>query len=458
MKYIIVHVMLLISLLSVAQQKTAIKANVPLLEDKPKAKVPLLTDMDDLLEIKSNEPDPNDLLDIKVPVVKPAVPNAGQQVGKEIGLNGSFTFNKKIGFSVASPEGNMVSYFYLNTKNGYAMMDGDGLTEMAGSNEAGEMTQIKTANNDFLQYIKSSEGNFVMKMGSGQEMVMHDIATGNLSRLFFKTFKKTGNKMGREGGNKFPRVEYEGMFEGKKMSIWLSDPKDVLIDTRFTYSLDGYWGLGFIASPSGKTYMITGIQGSGAGIFMTYMENENKSFSGVGYKPVGEVMTAGIMKGKAENDIALKEMYAAANAEKDPQLRSIMMQQIEQYKKLQKKTVSDAERFAKSSDIQDLTYVKDIHKEGATGNYYDMLLTVMDQKIREYELEKQKAVKTKDEKGAKRFTCLINCTKAERARLEKVKADHVNILKQFKDEEDKRDEKINELMLTAGQPKACNCE
>jgi hypothetical protein len=110
--------MLLISLLSVAQQKTTIKANVPLLEDKPKAKVPLLTDMDDLLEIKSNEPDPNDLLDIKVPVVKPAVPNAGQQVGKEIGLNGSFTFNKKIGFSVASPEGNMVSYFYLNTKNG----------------------------------------------------------------------------------------------------------------------------------------------------------------------------------------------------------------------------------------------------------------------------------------------------------------------------------------------------
>ena len=416
MKYIIVHVMLLISLLSVAQQKTTIKANVPLLEDKPKAKVPLLTDMDDLLEIKSNEPDPKDLLDIKVPVVKPAVPNAGQQVGKEIGLNGSFTFNKKIGFSVASPEGNMVSYFYLNTKNGYAMMDGDGLTEMAGSNEAGEMTQIKTANNDFLQYIKSSEGNFVMKMGSGQEMVMHDIATGNLSRLFFKTFKKTGNKMGREGGNKFPRVEYEGMFEGKKMSIWLSDPKDVLIDTRFTYSLDGYWGLGFIASPSGKTYMVTGIQGSGAGIFMTYMENENKSFSGVGYKPVGEVMTAGIMKGKAENDIALKEMYAAANAEKDPQLRSIMMQQIEQYKKLQKKTTKDAEKFAKSSDMQDLPYIKDVNTEKVTEDYYNMMLLMLDERITENEIALKEAQKNKDEKAVKRNTCLGGCANAARSR------------------------------------------
>jgi hypothetical protein len=450
--------MLLISLLSVAQQKTTIKANVPLLEDKPKAKVPLLTDMDDLLEIKSNEPDPNDLLDIKVPVVKPAVPNAGQQVGKEIGLNGSFTFNKKIGFSVASPEGNMVSYFYLNTKNGYAMMDGDGLTELSGTKEAGDMTQIKTSNNDFLQYIKSSEGNFVMKMGSGQEMVMHDIATGNLSRLFFKTFKKTGNKMGREGGNKFPRVEYEGMFEGKKMSIWLSDPKDVLIDTRFTYSLDGYWGLGFIASPSGKTYMITGIQGSGAGIFMTYMENENKSFSGVGYKPVGEVMTAGIMKGKAENDIALQEMYAAANAEKDPQLRSIMMQQIEQYKKLQKKTVSDAEKFAKSSDMQDLPYIKDVNTEKGTEDYYNMMLLMLDQRITENEIALKEAQKNKDEKAVKLNTCLVGCAKAERARWENLKTEHIRILKQYKNDDDKRDEKINELMLTAGQSKACNCE
>jgi hypothetical protein len=450
--------MLLISLLSVAQQKTTIKANVPLLEDKPKAKVPLLTDMDDLLEIKSNEPDPNDLLDIKVPVVKPAVPNAGQQVGKEIGLNGSFTFNKKIGFSVASPEGNMVSYFYLNTKNGYAMMDGDGLTELSGTKEAGDMTQIKTSNNDFLQYIKSSEGNFVMKMGSGQEMVMHDIATGNLSRLFFKTFKKTGNKMGREGGNKFPRVEYEGMFEGKKMSIWLSDPKDVLIDTRFTYGLDGYWGLGFIASPSGKTYMITGIQGSGAGIFMTYMENENKSFSGVGYKPVGEVMTAGIMKGKAENDIALQEMYAAANAEKDPQLRSIMMQQIEQYKKLQKKTVSDAEKFAKSSDMQDLPYIKDVNTEKGTEDYYNMMLLMLDQRITENEIALKEAQKNKDEKAVKLNTCLVGCAKAERARWENLKTEHIRILKQYKNDDDKRDEKINELMLTAGQSKACNCE
>ncbi len=433
------------------------KTDVPLIEDKPKTYVPIITE-DDLLEIRGNEPDPNDLLDINVPVEKPASPNAGQQIGKEIALTGNFTFNKKVGFYVIAPEGDLVSYFYLNTKNGYAMLDKKGMQEMAGGEADGEMTQIKNANNDFYGYIKSSEGNFVMKMGSGMEMVMHDIETGNLSKQFFKTFKKTGNKVGKTGGNKYPRVEYSGTFEGEKMSIWLSDPKDVLIDPKFTYSINGYWGLGFIASPSGKTYMITGIEGSGAGIFMTYIENSNMSFSGVGYKPMGEMITEGIAKGKVNEDIALKEMYAAANAEKDPQLRSIMIQQIEQYKKLQKKTIKDAEKFTKTNDMQDMPYVTDIHSEEGAKSYYDIMILVIDQRIVEYEFAMKEAQKNKDTKVVKRYSCLIGCNQTERSRWENLKAEHVKILKQYKNDDDKRDEKINELMLTAGQTKACNCD
>jgi hypothetical protein len=456
------------ALCTFGQQKTKTKTDVPvivdqpktvvpIIKDKPKTNVPIITD-DDLLEIKSNEPDPNDLLDITVPVAKPASPNAGQQIGKEIGLTGNFTFNKKVGFYVSAPEGNLVSYFYLNTKNGYAMLDNKGMQELAGGEAEGEMTQIKNANNDFYGYNKSSEGSFVIKMGSGMEMVIHDIETGNLSEKFFKTFKKTGNKVGKTGGNKYPRVEYAGTFEGEKMSIWLSDPQDVLIDTRFTYSLNGYWGLGFIASPSGKTYMVTGIEGNGAGIFMTYIENANVSFSGVGYKPMGEMLAEGIAKGKVDEDIALKEMYAAANAEKDPQLRSIMMQQIEQYKKMHKKTTKDAEKFAKTSDMGDMPYINDIHSEEGAKSYYDMMLLVMDQRMAEYDLAMKEAQKSKDTKLVKQYSCLIGCNQTERARWENLKTEHVKILKQYKNDDDKRDEKINELMMTAGQPKACNCD
>ena len=239
MKKIFYISVLCLSTLALAQQKR--KTNVSEIKEKPKTNVPLLSDADDLLDIKSNEPNQNDLLDITIAISQPKIPNAGQQVFNEIGLNGNFTFNKKIGFMVNSSEGDMVSYFYLNTKNGYSMLDNNALKEMANGEMEGEMTQIKNANNDFFQYIKSPEGNYVMKMGSGQSMVLHDIQTGMLSKQFFKTFKKTGNKVGKVGGNKYPRVEYSGIFEGEKMSIWLSNPQDILIDTKYTFSISGYW-------------------------------------------------------------------------------------------------------------------------------------------------------------------------------------------------------------------------
>ena len=409
----ILLLILCLSFSGFAQQKSKTKAkpktNIPLIKDKPKTTVPILTDTDELLEIKSNEPNPNDLLDISLSVPKPKTPNAGQQIYNEIGLNGDFTFNKKIGFSVNAPEGNIVSYFYFNTKNGYSMLDWKGIKAMLSENPEGEMTQIKNANNDFYQYIKSSEGNFVMKAGSKQSMVVHDIQTEMLSKEFFKTFKKTGNKVGKVGGNKYPRVEYSGTFEGKKMSIWLSNPQDVLLDTKFTHSLSGYWGLGFIASPSGTTYMITGIVGDGASIFMNYIENATVSFSGKGYKPMGE-MTGG-----------------------------------------------NAGAFSQTSDIQDLPFVDQINNSDATANYYDIMINALNQSIAEHQSGLNEAQKNNDTKATKRYNCLISCTKNEKTRLEKVKAEHIKIINQYKNDDEKRDEKINQLMETQGMPKPCNC-
>ena len=407
----IILLILCLSVSGFAQQKSKAKAktNIPLIKEQPKTNVPILTDADELLVIKSNEPNPNDLLDITVSIPKPKTPNAGQSITKEIGLNGEFTFNKKIGFSVNAPEGDLVSYFYFNTKNGYAMLDWKGIKAMLSENPEGEMTQIKNANNDFYQYIKSSEGNFVMKAGSGQSMVVHDIQTEMLSKEFFKTFKKTGNKMGKVGGNKYPRIEYSGTFEGKKMSIWLSNPQDVLLDTKFTHSLSGYWGLGFIASPTGTTYMITGIVGDGASIFMNYIENANVSFSGKGYKPVGE-MTGG-----------------------------------------------NAGAFSQTSDIQDLAFVDQINNPDATANYYDMMISLINQSIAEHQSGLKEAQKNNDATAIKRHNCLITCTKNEKTRLEKVKEEHIKIINQYKNDDEKRDEKINQLMETQGMPKPCSC-
>jgi len=456
MKKIFYISVLCLSTLALAQQKR--KTNVSEIKEKPKTNVPLLSDADDLLDIKSNEPNQNDLLDITIAISQPKIPNAGQQVFNEIGLNGNFTFNKKIGFMVNSSEGDMVSYFYLNTKNGYSMLDNNALKEMANGEMEGEMTQIKNANNDFFQYIKSPEGNYVMKMGSGQSMVLHDIQTGMLSKQFFKTFKKTGNKVGKVGGNKYPRVEYSGIFEGEKMSIWLSNPQDILIDTKYTFSISGYWGLGYIASPSGKTYMITGIEGNGFSVFMNYIENTNKTFSGRGYKPIGDMMMQAMVENFNSETNIYNQMQNEINNETDPKLRALKIEALQQAKNRDKQTKIQAEKFSKSSDLVDMPYVNQVNDTKFTADYYDMMILHVNQSIRNHELALNEAQKNNDSQAIKRNNCLINCTKVELSRLEKVKQEHIKILNQYKDDADLRDEKINQLIEKHGIPKSCACE
>jgi len=125
---------------------------------------------------------------------------------------------------------------------------------------------------------------------------------------------------------------------------------------------------------------------------------------------------------------------------------------------LQKKTVSDAEKFAKSSDMQDLPYIKDVNTEKGTEDYYNMMLLMLDQRITENEIALKEAQKNQDAKAVKLNTCLVGCAKAERTRWENLKTEHIRILKQYKNDDDKRDEKINEFMMQTIQVKPCNCE
>ena len=142
---------LLVFLLLSIQAWGQTKPHVPLIKDDPKPRVPLL-----------DEPHESDLLDITFKGERPKLPNAGKKVFDEIGMNGTFTFNKKISFLVKSPEGVYSSYFYLNTQNGYSMMDHQALKAMHPEAAEGKLTQIFTPASEFYQYIQSSQGNFVM--------------------------------------------------------------------------------------------------------------------------------------------------------------------------------------------------------------------------------------------------------------------------------------------------------
>ncbi len=442
----------------IAQKKP--KTNVPIIKENPPTKLPTINDADfDLLPITANEPNVNDLLDIvpsQTTVIK--TPNAGTNIYDKLGLQNNFTFNKKVGFMVTSSDGDMVGHFFLNTKNGYSLLPHEALSEIVKGD--GELNQIMTPFIEFFQYTKSSEGNYAMKMSSNQSSeANHDWISKENSKKFFTTFKKTGNSIKLGSQKQFKSAEYKGKDDdGKTNFVYITAANDIRIDTKKTHSLTGHWCLGYIASPSKRTYLITGIKGNGASIFMTYIENASYTFLGKNYKPVGDMMASAMQENKLETEASMTQAIAQANAEKDPKLRQFMLDQINQLKKVQQNTNKKATTFGQSSDLKDMPFLSEVNNPKATADYYDMLITTREQTIREAELSLAEAQKHNNNKAIATYTCSKNCYITELNRLQKVKAEHIKILNQFKNDDEKRDEKLNQLMQTQGIPKACDCK
>jgi hypothetical protein len=323
----------------------------------------------------------------------------------------------------------------------------------------GDVNQILTPFSEIISYAKTPEGSFVSKMSSKESSeANHDWISKEESKKFFSTFKKTGKVSSLGGKKQFKSVEYVGKDDnGKTIYVYLAASPDIKIDTRKTHSLTGHFGLGYVASPSKRTYLITGISGAEGSVFMTYIENASHSFSGKNYKPMGEMVGAKYAENIPDMQASMAEEMKRINEEEDPQTKQLMMEQFKQLENLYKKMDSDMKDFSKSSDINDMPLLKDSDNPKATAEYYDMQITTLQISIRQAELNIKDAQKAEDYKAVQTYTCMRNCYLKELNRLQKLKAEHIQILNQYKKDEEKRDEKIRQLMETQGQPSPCNC-
>ncbi|MFN3997941.1 hypothetical protein [Algoriphagus sp.] len=267
------------------------RSTIERIEDDPKTKVerledPKRTDVKILEDEDGGNPGGSEGREVSG--VGGIAPNAGRGVKQNQNLGSRFQFNRKIGFYISAPEGEMASYFYFDTHTGASLMDHSGNEALIAEKVSGEVNQIFTHSGDFLSFTKSSEGNYSFKMGAGTSPEMGGIPDRPGGDSFFDLFKPTGKKLSKgQGGHKFDSVEYKGKHEGKTYSIYLADPGQVRLDPNFTQRLTGHFGLGYIADSSGKTYMLTGFQDGRSSIFMTYNESSSKSFDGSGYKSMG---------------------------------------------------------------------------------------------------------------------------------------------------------------------------
>lgn len=452
------------------------KAKVDRIVDEPKPYIPLIEDprqhdllpdrsknytADELLEIKYKEPNPDDLLDISFPKTASSAPNAGQGVFDTKELGDVFTFNKKISFQITSSEGNFASYFYLNSHDGNSMMDWPAMSKMIAEKPDGEMNSLMTANTDFYSYIKSSEGNFAMKMSSGAEIIIHDLQTKNASEGFFENFKKTGKVLAKSASNRFPKVEYRGEADGVTVYVMLSDPKGIRLDTRFAYTMIGFYGLGFITSPTGTTYLISGLKTDGYEISMTNFETTDFRFDGGDFEPLGQFMTGALQQNQPETNESIRQMYEEAQNESDPEQRAIKQKQAADAEKKMKDIAKSSGGFAQTSDLSDLPYQKLSSNQDFVADYYDMSISALDNGIKANEKEVgelQKIGYSASSGKVVSLKCHIGCAQAEKVRFEKLKADHLAIMDKYKNDPDKRDELVNQLIQKAtSEIGQCDC-
>lgn len=370
--------------------------------------------------------------------VWPANPNAGQDANTKIGLKGNFTFTSKFTFSIQSPEGNFTSYFYLNLKNGYSLMDNIAMKKIANEEYDGEINQIMTSTSDFYQYMKTSDGSFSMKLGSKNKNTL--ITTQKISTDFFKNFHKTGARKIIYSNS--ISEEYKGVDEdGTEMSIWLSCSNGISVDKKVIYAVTGFFGLGYVVSPAGETFLLTAIEGSGMKITLERIENQNNSFSGASYTPMGEIMTQAINQNQRE---------MTENASQENQYGQAMMQEM----------LQSANQFGQTSDIQDLPSNQLMNSSSFNSNYYDFIILGLQQAIDERQQEIVDLDKNTSNYAKRKATliCLKNCAQQEKQRYETLKNKHLAIMSQYKNDEEEKNEKINELMQTQAIPTTCDCD
>jgi hypothetical protein len=367
----------------------------------------------------------------------PLTPNAGQQANIKIGLNGNFTFTTKFTFSMQSSEGNYTTHFYFNTNNGYSLMDNEAMKKITSENYGGEFDQIMTSYADFYQYTKSPEGNFSMKLGAKTDDIL--ASTKKSSIDFFKKFKKTGARKRMYGDS--DSEEYNGIDEeGNESSIWLSCSGSISVDKKVTYALTGFSGLGYVVNPAGETFLVTAIEGSGVQIKLINIEKQNASFSGKMYTPMGDMMGQAISQNQQEMN---------ESTENENQYGQAMLEQM----------VMQNKKFTETSDLQDLASTELPKSEEFTSNQYNYLILGLEQSVKDIQKEIAELNKSQSDykKRLSDLNCAKNCTLSEKARYEKLKSEHLALLIQYKDDDEKRNEKVGSLLQDFHTTLPCNC-
>jgi hypothetical protein len=230
---------------------------------------------------------------------------------------------------------------------------------------------------------------------------------------------------------------------------------EVRLDTRYTRTLSGYFGLGYIVDASGTTYLVTGIQGDGVSIFMTYNEPASKTFDGSAYQSTGDLMGAQVNDANEQ----FAEEAAARRGEideiEDSKLKLIRKKQADEIENMQKEGLKGMEEMAETSDPSML--VKVASPDFFT-SFYETGILEKEAEIRDLEIRIESAKKDGDTYNLELYQCRMKCLSRDKLQLTDLKSKHLEILKRYPEGDENRELQVNTLMVEYTQNiKPCDC-
>lgn len=390
----------------------------------------------------------------------------------EYRLDQEFYFNKKIYFTAKTPEVQLSSYFYMNTKNGMTGYDID-VAKQLGKDYSNMDFAIKLDDGNIFMYqrfVKTNE-KIASIVREGPGFLPQYLEDANDVEFFKDNMEQTGDKTTVGDKSQFVSSFYQGLnMEGGHMFALISDNAGFNLNPDNKLLILSFFGLGYIWL-DGKTKLITGWESDGYVSRLERIEDTNFFFDGKPYKSYQQKADAEINKFEVSikssfsnekeqierQEQAINNRSAGRSSRPEDIQRQAIDREIVAIKKqiLEKKEQFTSSAASKASEVSkkqgDIDVTNKKMQELMGGN--DMLeIWLLESKLDKLNGEKKLLSASASEKDKVEAQQKVNCAQQRINLINRIYADYLAIDNKYPEDEYQRFiEKMN-IMNTQLMP------
>ena len=239
-------------------------------------------------------------------------------------LDQTFYFNKKIYFTAKSPEVQLSSYFYLNTKTGATGYDIDIAKQLGKDYSTMDfLIKLDDGNNFLYSFHPKTNEKIARILREGMGFLPQYLKDANSVEFFKDYFEKTDSKTTVGDKSQYNSILHQSVnMDGGSMFVLISDNSDFNLNPDNKLLILGYFGIGYIFI-EGSTKLITGWESDSYISRLEYIEDTNFTFDGKPYKTYQEKANEELVKFNTNSKVGFEKEKEQQDA-RERQLNSRM--------------------------------------------------------------------------------------------------------------------------------------